>query len=94
MKTHGDDTDVLGEYLRAALARLGSADFETVIRAADATCQLLADAQPALPAGPDGAVRGSHLQREYLSLLAVLITGRADTTSWCCPPPTGHLAGL
>ncbi|MDA5283878.1 hypothetical protein [Streptomyces sp. Isolate_45] len=89
MDTHGDDTDVLGEYLRAALARLGSADFETVIRAADATCQLLADAQPALPAGPDGAVLGSDLQREYLALLAVLITGRTDHHIVALPAPDG-----
>ncbi|MFD6878400.1 MULTISPECIES: hypothetical protein [unclassified Streptomyces] len=89
MNTHGDDTDLLDDYLRAALARLGPANFEAVIRAADATCQLLANGQPAVLAGPDGAAFGPDLQREYLALLAVLITGRTDHPIVPLPSPDG-----
>ncbi|MFH8894690.1 hypothetical protein [Streptomyces sp. NPDC017949] len=89
MNTDGDDTDLLDAYLRATLARLGPAGFEAVIRAADATCLLLADGQSAVLAGPDGAAFGSDLQREYLALLAVLITGRTDHLIVALPSADG-----
>ncbi|MGW7099687.1 hypothetical protein [Streptomyces sp. NPDC054838] len=71
---------LLGTYLEGLRARIGARGFEAVIRAADATCALLAGGHPALLAGPDGEADGfgSDLQREYLALLAVLITGRCD----------------
>lgn len=78
MSAYGDGTDVLDGYLQEALGRLGRPGFEAVVRAAEATCGLLADGQPAVLAGPDGAGFGPDLQREYLALLAVLITGRTD----------------
>ncbi|MEU9255402.1 hypothetical protein AB0D66_26545 [Streptomyces sp. NPDC048270] len=59
---------------------------EAVIRAADATCVLLAGDQQAILAGPEGAAFGPHLQWEYLSLRAVLITGR--TNHQVVPLPT------
>lgn len=54
--------------------------FQAVIVAADATCMLLSGGHPAVLAGPDGEADrfGSDLQREYLALLAVLITARCD----------------
>ncbi|THA47093.1 hypothetical protein [Streptomyces sp. A1136] len=76
----GGGADLLGTYLEGLRARIGARGFEAVIRAADATCVLLADGHPAVLAGPDGEADGfgSDLQREYLALLAVLITGRSD----------------
>ncbi|MFD3870268.1 hypothetical protein [Streptomyces sp. NPDC058623] len=89
MNTHAEDADLLDDYLRAALARLGPAGFKAVIRAADATCLLLADGQPAVLAGPDGKAFDTLLQREYLALLAVLITGRTDHSIVPLPNPDG-----
>ncbi|CAM5676525.1 hypothetical protein SAVIM338S_07193 [Streptomyces avidinii] len=74
----GGEPDLLDGYLREAPARLGRSGFEAVLRAADATCALLAGGHPALLAGPDEVAFGPDLQREYLALLAVLITGRTD----------------
>ncbi|MEU9030672.1 hypothetical protein AB0D46_24745 [Streptomyces sp. NPDC048383] len=78
MNTQGEAPDLLDLYLREARIRLGPAGFEAVVRAAEATCVLLAGGQPATLAGPDDDGFGPRLQREYLALLAVLITGRTD----------------
>ncbi|MFJ7271341.1 hypothetical protein ACIQV3_32670 [Streptomyces sp. NPDC099050] len=78
MNTPGEGPDLLDDYLREVLARLGRPGFEAVLRATDATCTLLAGGPPALLAGPDDGAFGPGLQREYLALLAVLITGRTD----------------
>ncbi|MFJ3883223.1 hypothetical protein ACIPW5_37985 [Streptomyces sp. NPDC090077] len=72
------EADLLDTYLRDALDRLGPAAFETVIRAVDATCALLADGHPTILTGPDSEPFTPVLHREYLSLLTVLITGRTD----------------
>ncbi|MFI5761778.1 hypothetical protein ACIA8F_12635 [Streptomyces sp. NPDC051563] len=77
MSAEGEGSDLLDDYLREALARLGRPGFEAVLRAADATCMLLAGGHAAVLEGPDGEGGfGPVLQREYLALLAVLITGR------------------
>ncbi|RST09019.1 hypothetical protein EF910_02070 [Streptomyces sp. WAC07149] len=60
-----------------------------MVRAADATCALLADGLPTVLAGPPGEAFGSALQREYLALLAVLITGRTDHHVVRLPDPDG-----
>ncbi|MEU9028982.1 hypothetical protein AB0D46_15950 [Streptomyces sp. NPDC048383] len=76
--------DLLDTYLAGLRDRIGARGFEAVVRAADATCVLLAEGHSALLAGPDGqdgrqdAGFDADLQREYLTLLAVLITGRTD----------------
>ncbi|MGW0365873.1 hypothetical protein [Streptomyces sp. NPDC002990] len=80
----GGSRDLLDAYLEGLRARIGARRFVAVVRAADATCVLLADGHPAVLAGPDGedgrddAGFDTDLQREYLTLLAVLITGRTD----------------
>ncbi|MBT2452136.1 hypothetical protein J7F03_34790 [Streptomyces sp. ISL-43] len=78
MNTQDEGSDLLDVYLHEARERLGPADFEAVVRATDATCVLLAGGHPAILSGPDGGGFGPELQREYLGLLAVLITGRTD----------------
>ncbi|MCX4782730.1 hypothetical protein [Streptomyces sp. NBC_01264] len=78
MNTPGEGPDLLDAYLQEVLARLGREGFEVVLRAADVTCELLAGGHPTLLAGPDDDAFGHGLQREYLALLAVLITGRTD----------------
>ncbi|WCD83710.1 hypothetical protein KPP03845_100029 [Streptomyces xanthophaeus] len=79
-----ESPDLLDTYLTGLRDRLGARGFEAVVRAADATCVLLAEGHHAVLAGPDGrdgrvdAGFDADLQREYLTLLAVLITGRTD----------------
>ncbi|MFE1790967.1 hypothetical protein ACFW7J_21695 [Streptomyces sp. NPDC059525] len=83
------DGDLLDGYLQEALTRLGSDRFEGVVRAADATCTLLADGHPAVLAGPSGEAFDSGLQWEYLALLVMLITGRTDHRLVRLPAPDG-----
>ncbi|MEV7728811.1 hypothetical protein AB0P15_29340 [Streptomyces sp. NPDC087917] len=73
-----DSADVLDLHLRVVADRLGPAEFEAVVRAASDTCSMPAEGRPAMLAGPGGEGFGSALQREYLALLAVLMTGRTD----------------
>lgn len=89
MSTPGEGPDLLDDYLRQVLARLGRPGFEAVLRAADATCALLAGGHPAVLAGPEGDEFGPGLQREYLALLAVLITGRTDHQIIALPQSDG-----
>ncbi|MEU4955754.1 hypothetical protein AB0G57_42160, partial [Streptomyces lavendulae] len=60
-----------------------------LIRAADATCALLADGHPAVLAGAEGEAFTPALQREYPSLLAVLLAGRTDHHIIALPGPEG-----
>lgn len=88
---HGDSdgVDVLGLYLEMARARLTPARFEAVVRAAQATCGLLAQGHEALVAAPEEEGFTVELQREYLGLLAVMITGSLDHRVVEVPGPAG-----
>ncbi|EFL19398.1 predicted protein [Streptomyces sp. C] len=46
MNAQDQGPDLLDVYLRGARERLGPAGFEAVVRAADATCVLLAGGRP------------------------------------------------
>ncbi|WP_329201785.1 MULTISPECIES: hypothetical protein [unclassified Streptomyces] len=81
--------DVLGIYLEMARARLAPPRFEAVIRAAQATCALLAEGHEALVAAPEGESFTKDLQCEYLGLLAVMITGSLDHRVIAVPGPAG-----
>ncbi|MFJ9344809.1 hypothetical protein ACIRP0_36845 [Streptomyces sp. NPDC101733] len=69
---------------------MGAVGFEAVVSTVRDTCAMLADGHPAILAGPDGEAFGSVLQREYLALLAVLMTGRADLEIIAVPIPGGE----
>ncbi|MFF5705694.1 hypothetical protein ACFY7H_24905 [Streptomyces sp. NPDC012794] len=70
--------DVLDLYLQMARARLSPARFEAVVRAVQDTCGLLAQGHQALVAMPGEEGFSPEMQREYLALLAVMITGSLD----------------
>ncbi|KPH98973.1 hypothetical protein OV450_5526 [Actinobacteria bacterium OV450] len=76
----GDDqeADVLGSYLEVLRARLSGERFELLIRAVQTTCALLADGREAVLEVPGDPDLAPELQREYLSLMAVMITGHLD----------------
>ncbi|NXY93353.1 hypothetical protein HYE82_02780 [Streptomyces sp. BR123] len=75
----GPEADVLGAYLEGVRARLSGERFEVVIRAVQATCALLGESpHRTVVEVPGGGELAPELQREYLSLLAVMITGRRD----------------
>ncbi|MCX4545509.1 hypothetical protein [Streptomyces sp. NBC_01565] len=74
----GQDADVLGSYLEVLRARLSGERFEVLIRAVQTTCALLADGQEAVLKVPADSELAPELQREYLSLMAVMITGHLD----------------
>ncbi|MFG2709928.1 hypothetical protein ACGFX2_05110 [Streptomyces goshikiensis] len=74
----GQDTDVLGPYLEVLRARLSGERFELLIRAVQTTCALLAHDQEAVLKVPAATELAPDLQREYLSLMAVMITGHLD----------------
>ncbi|MEW2416995.1 hypothetical protein AB0953_25145 [Streptomyces sp. NPDC046866] len=80
MPGRSDDagSDVLDTYLADLAGRCGPAVFEAVLAAVRGTCAMLSEGHPALLEGPDGTAFGPQLQREYLALLAVLMTGRTD----------------
>lgn len=82
--------DALDGYLAALAGRCGRAGFEAVVTAARDTCAMLSEGHPALLAGPEGEGFGPALQREYLSLLAVLMTGRTDLEVIAVPAPGGR----
>ncbi|AXE24287.1 hypothetical protein C0216_13210 [Streptomyces globosus] len=73
----GPEGDVLGSYLEDLRDRLGGARFEALIRAVQATCALLGDGPRPVLEVPGGGLP-PDLRREYVALLAVMITGRAD----------------
>ncbi|MFG2982200.1 hypothetical protein ACGFYQ_13225 [Streptomyces sp. NPDC048258] len=76
----GDDceADVLGPYLEVLRARLNGERFEALIRAVQITCALLGDGHQAVLEVPGEGELAPDLQREYLSLMAVMITGHLD----------------
>ncbi|TDU74232.1 hypothetical protein [Streptomyces sp. KS 21] len=74
----GREDDVLGPYLEVLRARLDGERFEVLIRAVQATCALLADGREAVLEVPGETDLAPDLQREYLSLMAVMITGHLD----------------
>ncbi|MEU7062864.1 hypothetical protein ACIGQE_28160 [Streptomyces sp. NPDC053429] len=84
-----DGPDALGLYLEMARARLSAARFEAVVRAAQATCGLLAEGHEALVAAPGEEGFSPQMQREYLGLLAVMITGSLDHRVVDLPGPAG-----
>ncbi|MFJ3172216.1 hypothetical protein ACIPJK_15705 [Streptomyces roseus] len=74
----GQEADVLGSYLEVLRARLTGERFEVLIRAVQTTCALLADGREAVLEVPGDADLAPDLQCEYLSLMAVMITGHLD----------------
>ncbi|MFF4498791.1 hypothetical protein [Streptomyces sp. NPDC001546] len=85
----GRGGDFLDAYLAALADRCGPAAFEAVVAAVRDTCAMLADGHPAVLAGPDGAAFTPRLQREYLGLMAVLMTGRTDLEVIAVPAADG-----
>lgn len=78
---HGDgghEGDILGPYLELLRSRLDGERFEVLIRAVQSTCALLGDGHQAVLDPSQGCALASDLQREYLSLMAVMITGHLD----------------
>lgn len=74
----GQEADVLGSYLEVLRARLTGERFEVLIRAVQTTCALLADGREAVLEVPGDADLVPDLHCEYLSLMAVMITGHLD----------------
>ncbi|MFD7081758.1 hypothetical protein [Streptomyces sp. NPDC059918] len=74
----GQEADVLGSYLEVLRARLTGERFEVLIRAVQTTCALLADGREAVMEVPGDTGLAPGLQCEYLSLMAVMITGHLD----------------
>ncbi|MFJ3908703.1 hypothetical protein [Streptomyces vinaceus] len=74
----GQEADVLGSYLEVLRARLTGERFEVLIRAVQTTCALLADGREAVLEVPGDADLAPDLHCEYLSLMAVMITGHLD----------------
>lgn len=77
--SRGDqDADVLGSHLEFLRTRLGGEQFEALVRAVQTTCTLLAEEQQVLLGGPQEGTLTPDLRGEYLSLMAVMITGHLD----------------
>lgn len=76
----GDDhaADVLGSYLELLRARLDGERFEALVTAVRTTCALLEDDHGTAWEVPAEHHLPAELQREYLSLMAVMITGHLD----------------
>ncbi|KIF02132.1 hypothetical protein PL81_31705 [Streptomyces sp. RSD-27] len=72
------DGDILDAYLAERAVRCERAVFEAVVAATRDTCAMLSEGRAAVLAGPEGSAFGPVLQREYLALPAVLMTGRTD----------------
>ncbi|MEU3317271.1 hypothetical protein ABZ743_31975 [Streptomyces sp. NPDC006662] len=77
-------------YLTTLAGRCGPAAFEAVIAAVRDTCAMLSEGHPAVLSGPEGTVFGPVLQREYLALMAVLMTGRTDLEVIAVPTDEGE----
>ncbi|MFF3213062.1 hypothetical protein ACFYYB_20610 [Streptomyces sp. NPDC002886] len=74
----GREADVLGSHLEFLRARLGGERFEALVRAVQTTCTLLAEERQVLLGGPQEDELTPDLRGEYLSLMAVMITGHLD----------------
>ncbi|MCX5409191.1 hypothetical protein OHA37_35725 [Streptomyces sp. NBC_00335] len=74
----GREADVLGAHLEFLRTRLGGERFEALVRAVQTTCTLLAEEQQVLLGGPQEGELTPDLRGEYLSLMAVMITGHLD----------------
>ncbi|MFF1409473.1 hypothetical protein ACFVX6_06695 [Streptomyces sp. NPDC058289] len=74
----GQEADVLGSHLEFLRTRLGGEQFEALVRAVQTTCTLLAEEQQVLLGGPQEDELTPDLRGEYLSLMAVMITGHLD----------------
>ncbi|OEJ30081.1 hypothetical protein [Streptomyces subrutilus] len=70
--------DVLGVYLEALRAQMSPPRFRTLVAAVQETCGLLSDGKSAQVTVPGDGFLPSDLRREYLSVLAIMITGRMD----------------
>ncbi|MFF3623203.1 hypothetical protein [Streptomyces sp. NPDC002467] len=74
----GQEADVLGSHLEFLRARLSGEQFEALVRAVQTTCTLLAEEQQVLLGGAQEGELTPDLRGEYLSLMAVMITGHLD----------------
>lgn len=74
----GQEADVLGSHLGFLRTRLGGEQFQALVRAVQTTCTLLAEEKQVLLEGPPGGELTPDLRGEYLSLMAVMITGHLD----------------
>ncbi|MER6517002.1 MULTISPECIES: hypothetical protein [unclassified Streptomyces] len=74
----GHEADVLGSYLELVRARLDGERFEALITAVRTTCALLEDDHGTAWEVPAERHFPADLQGEYLSLMAVMITGHLD----------------
>ncbi|MFB6521216.1 hypothetical protein [Streptomyces sp. NPDC056401] len=72
------EADVLGSHLEFLRTRLGGEQFEALVRAVQSACALLAEEQQVLLGGPQEDELTPDLRGEYLSLMAVMITGHLD----------------
>lgn len=74
----GQEADTLGSYLEFLRVRLGAERFETLVRAVRTTCALLAEDHQVLLGETTQDELTGDLRGEYLSLMAVMITGHLD----------------
>ncbi|MFD9726626.1 hypothetical protein [Streptomyces sp. NPDC059072] len=74
----GEEADVLGSHLELLRTRLSGEQFEALVRAVQTTCTLLAEEQQVLLGGSQEGELTPDLRGEYLSLMAVMITGHLD----------------
>ncbi|MBT2470683.1 hypothetical protein J7E97_23135 [Streptomyces sp. ISL-66] len=74
----GREPDVLGSYLEFLRTRLGGERFEALVRAVQTACALLAEEHQVLLEVPGEGELTPDLRGEYLSLMAVMITGHLD----------------
>ncbi|GLV82127.1 hypothetical protein Slala03_18160 [Streptomyces lavendulae subsp. lavendulae] len=72
------EADVLGTYLEDVRDRLDGERFEVLVRAVRTTCALLEEGDRSVLEVPGDHGLAPDLQREYLSLMAVMITGHLD----------------
>ncbi|MFF8265580.1 hypothetical protein [Streptomyces virginiae] len=85
----GDEFDVLGVYLETLRAQMSSQQFRSLVRVVQATCGLLSEGRSAPLAVPGDGLLSGDLRREYLTVLAVMITGRMDHRLVEVPGPDG-----
>ncbi|MFD6917359.1 hypothetical protein ACWCYZ_46025 [Streptomyces virginiae] len=85
----GDEFDVLGVYLETLRAQMSPQQFRALVRAVQTTCGLLSEGRSAPLTVPGDGFLSSDLRREYLTVLAVMITGRMDHRLVEVPGPDG-----
>ncbi|MFE2141926.1 hypothetical protein ACFXA3_09260 [Streptomyces sp. NPDC059456] len=83
------DFDVLGVYVETLRARMTPLRFRTLVRAVDTTCGLVSDEPAGTVTVPGDGFLPEDLRRGYMSLLAVMITGRIDHRLVEVPAPGG-----